>query len=157
MNKQQLLVVALLVSLGVNLLIAGVVIGRAGKGPRPPVGPPPMEWVARELPPETKRVVMQEMRARQADFKPLRSELRTATQAVRRAITASDEDYDPQALAAALKEVRRVSIRYQELIHESLVGVTADMPRAQRIAVARAALARAQQGQMPQRPAPDER
>ena len=145
MNKQQLLVVALLVSVGVNLLIAGVVIGRAGKGPRPPMGPPPMEWVARELPPETKRVVMQEMRARQADFKPLRSELRTATQAVRR------------ALADALTEVRRVSIRYQELIHESLVGVTADMPRVQRIAVARAALARAQQGQIPQRPAPDER
>lgn len=116
-----------------------------------------MEWVARDLPPETKRVVVQEMRSRQADFKPLRSELRAATQSVRRAITASDEDYDPQALAEALTEVRRVSIRYQELIHESLVDVTADMPRAQRMAVARAALARAQQGQIPQRSAPEKR
>ena len=148
MNKQQGLILALLVSVAVNLLIAGVIIGR-GSLPKPPPAPPPMEWVARDLKPETQRNIMRALRSRQNEFRPLREDMRLATMGVRKAISASEADYDPALLAEALANMRDVTLRYQELVHRSLVEVTADLPREERIAVARVALARAQSGKLP--------
>lgn len=148
MNKQQGLILALLLSVAVNLLVAGVVIGR-GSSPKPPPAPPPMEWVARDLKPETQRKMMQALRSRQGEFRPLREDMRRATMGVRKAISASDENYDPARLDAALGNMRDVSFRYQELVHRSLVEVTEGLPREERVAVARAALARAQSGKLP--------
>jgi uncharacterized membrane protein len=94
------------------------------------------------------------MRSQQEAFRPLRAEMADATMAVRRAISA--EDYDPDALALALARMRDVSIRYQQLIHENLVDMSADLPREQRMALARAALQRNQGGKPPPRP-PEQR
>lgn len=154
MNKQQGLILALLLSVSVNLLVAGVVIGR-GSLPRPPA-PPPMEWVARDLNPETQRTMMRALRSRQSEFRSLREDMRVATMGVRKALSASNEDYDPRQLDAALGKMRDATLRYQELVHRSLVEVTADLPREERLAVARAAMARAQSGKLP-RMSPDRR
>lgn len=155
MSKNQGLMLALLLSVAINLLVAGVVIGR-GTLPKPPPGPPPMEWVARDLNPETQRKMMRALRSRQSEFRPLREDMRLATMGVRKAISASEDDYDPARLDEALANMRDVTLRYQELIHRSLVEVTADMPREERVAVARAALARVQSGKLP-RMSPDRR
>jgi uncharacterized membrane protein len=69
---------------------------------------------------------------------------------VRRAVAA--EDYDPQALALALEQSREVTERYQALIHKNLVEVSTELPREERIALARAALQRGQNTKMPPRP-----
>jgi uncharacterized membrane protein len=147
MNKQHVLILALLVSLAVNLLIAGMVLGRLG-GPRH--GPPPMEWAGREMDPQTRTEVRRRLREQQDVFRPMRRDMVAASAAVREALAA--EAYDPQVLAAALAEMREVTGRYQQLMHENLVAISADLPREQRLALGQAALQRPENAQLPRRP-----
>ncbi len=147
MNRSSLVLIALLISLALNLLIAGFLVGkhRGSPGERPP-----MDWAVEHLSPETQRRVRGQMRAQLSEVRPLREDMRKAHAAVRRAVAA--EDYDPQALALALENTRQVSERYQALIHKNLVEVSTELPREERIALARAALQRGQNTKMPPRP-----
>ncbi|MFT7286204.1 MAG: putative membrane protein [Halieaceae bacterium] len=138
MSRQGWLLLTLVVSLSLNLLVAGFVIGR-GSSARPP-GPPPMDWMAQEVAPETRALLRSRMRQQVQRVRPLREDMRRATGAVRRAVGA--ENFDPEALAAALAEMRRLSADYQALMHENLVALSAELPREQRIALAGAALQR---------------
>lgn len=139
MSKRHLLVLALLLSVSVNLLVAGVLIGRVGRTPH---APPPMDWAGRELDAQTRDLVRSRLREQQAAFRPLRREMVHATGAVRAAISATD--YDPEVLAAALAQLRDVTGRYQKLAHDNLVNVSAELPREQRMALLRSALQRGQ-------------
>lgn len=147
MNRNRLILIAMLTSLAVNLLIVGFVVGkkRGFGGERPP-----MAWAVEHLSPETQRRVRGQMRAQLSEVRPLRKDMREAHAAVRRAVAA--EDYDPQVLALALEKSREVTERYQALIHKNLVEVSAELPKEQRIALARAALQRGQNTKMPSRP-----
>jgi uncharacterized membrane protein len=147
MNRHSLILAGLLMSLAVNLLIAGFFIGNH-RGARPE--PPPMAWATEQLSPETQRRLRGQMRAQLSEVRPLREDMRKAQAAVRKAVAA--EDYDPQVLALALEKSREVSERYQALIHKNLVEVSAELPKDQRIALARAALQRGQSAKMPPRP-----
>ena len=144
MNRQTALLLALLLSLAVNLLVAGVVIGRHSAGGREP---PPAAWAARELPAEARRLVRQRMRSQIESVRPLRRELGESQAAIRAAITA--EDYDPQALKDALAKLRTIDARYKALLHDSVAEIAADLPRAQRIALLRAAMRRGEPGGPP--------
>ncbi|EAQ96730.1 periplasmic heavy metal sensor [Congregibacter litoralis] len=146
MKKSNLVVIALLLSVATNLLIAGFFIGKT----RGPVEPPPMAWMAEEMAPETRRMVRRQMREQFPQVRPLREEMRRAQGAVREAVSA--EDFDPEALASALERSREVSARYQALIHKNLIDISADLPREQRMALARAALERGQRAKRPHRP-----
>lgn len=147
MNKHTLVLTALLVSLSANLLIAGFVIGR--KQHRPPEAPP-MAWAAERLSAETQAKVRRQMRAQVSEVRPLREAMRNAQAAVREAVTT--DAYDPNALTLALKESRDVSSRYQALIHKNLVALSKELPKQERMALARAALQRGQSKKMPSRP-----
>ncbi|MFK8043301.1 periplasmic heavy metal sensor, partial [Congregibacter sp.] len=109
-----------------------------------------MAWAAEHLSPETKRRLRGQMRAQLSEVRPLREDMRNAQMAVREAAAA--EEYDPQVLALALERSRQISERYQALIHRNLVEVSAELPKDQRIALARAALQRGQNAKMPSRP-----
>ncbi|WP_439100745.1 periplasmic heavy metal sensor [Congregibacter sp.] len=146
MNKSNLIVIALLMSVAMNLLIAGVFIGKKRGGPGEP---PPMAWMAEELSPDTRRKVRRQMREQFPEVRPLREEMRTAQRAVREAVAA--ETFDPRALASALKYSRDVAARYQALIHKNLLEISADLPKDQRVALARAALHRGQKEKRPPR------
>lgn len=153
MNKQSWLILGLLVSMSVNLLIAGIVIGRAGQ--RPP-GPPPASWMEGQLDQESRQLVRRTMAGKQREVAPLREALRKAMSDVRRAVTA--EEYDAQALADALERVRAARGSYEAFIHNNLAEVSANLNRQQRAALVRAALQRGQDGsrnvkrKMPSRP-----
>ncbi len=151
MNRRTVLLAALTVSLALNLLIAGIFIGRMGGRPH---GPPPGAWAARDLSPETRRIVRDHMRRDIASVRPLRAEMVEARAAVRRVVL--DEAFDAQALRAALAQVRAVGDRYEELLHENLVEVAGQLPAEERAALVRAALDRAGPGgrERPRRPEP---
>lgn len=144
MTRQTVLLIALLLSLAVNLLVAGVVIGRHSTGGREA---PPGVWAAQELPPEARRLVRQRMRDQIESVRPLRSELREAREAIRLAIVS--EDYDPQALKDALARLRAIDGRYKALLHGSMADIAAELPRAQRIALLRSAMRRGAPGGRP--------
>ena len=146
MTRSTAVVAALLVSVSVNLLVLGIVIGRKSNAVQPEERAP-MEWATRELDGNTKRLVQQEMRSRTADVRPIRRDMLVATRGVRKAITA--RDYDPAALDDALARLRDASGRYQEFIHGSLVSLSAELTREQRIALARAAIQRGQAVKIP--------
>ena len=144
MSRQSLLVLALVLSLGLNLVVAGVAIGRKG---REPPAPPPMAWAARDLAPETRQLVRLRMRDEVEAVRPLRRELREAHAAVRRAVSATD--YDPAALKAALGRLRSVNDRYRQLLHDNVADLAAELPPQERMALLRSALQRAESRRLP--------
>ncbi|MFK8041883.1 periplasmic heavy metal sensor [Congregibacter sp.] len=146
MNRNNYIVIALLVSLAANLLIVGFMVGKNRNANR---APPPMAWMAEQLSPETQRRVRGQMRSQLSEVRPLREDMRKAQAAVRKAVSA--EDFDSQALERALQQSRAVSGRYQALIHENLAAVAAELPKEQRIALVRAVLQRGQNAKKPPR------
>lgn len=146
MNRQSALLLALLVSVAINLLAAGVMIGRGTAGP--PVTPP-AAWAARELEPEARRLVRDRMRREVGNVRPLRRELADAHRAIREAISA--EDYSARALKDALARLRTVDGRYRQLLHDNVAELAAELPREQRVALLRAAMQRGSAGRVPPR------
>ena len=142
MSSRNGLVIALLVSAALNLLIAGVLLGRWTRSDAPQ--PPPLQWTARDLAPETRQQVRARLQERVTDVRPLRVEMREATTAVRRAAVA--EPFEPSALKQALAELRRVQQQYQSVMHDSVVDIAAELPREQRLALLRQALERGGRG-----------
>lgn len=149
MTRQNALLTALLISVAINLVIAGVVLGRLGA---PRGEPPPAAWAARELGPETRRLVRERMRGQLPEVRPLRREMREARQAVRAAVTV--EDFDPAALRASLARLRDAGNRYEQFIHENLADIAASLTREEREALVRAALERRAERPRPQRRPP---
>jgi uncharacterized membrane protein len=139
MSSTRWLLPALVLSASVNLLVAGVLIGRAGM-PREPAAAP-MDWAAQSLSPETRRRVREQLREQMPAVRPLRQDLLSSRERVRRALAA--EPFDVDELAAALETMRGVSGDYQALLHRNLVDLSQDLPRDQRLALARAVLERA--------------
>lgn len=135
MNRHTLLNLALVLSLGVNLLTAGVVLGNWRDRER---RPPPMAWAAAPLKPEMQGLVRQRMRSQASQFRPLRRDMRRALQAVRR--VAAAQPYDASAMSLALERMRDVTMRYQQLIHINVVEMGAELPPQERLALLRAAL-----------------
>lgn len=127
------LVLALLLSVALNLLLAGFVIGRlSGPGPVPAALDPSvgMFRMLHRLP-EPRREAL-EPRVRE-HFRALRDELRRM-RAAQRSINESlaAEPFPAEDLAAALAQFRAALLASQEQNHALLVDVAADMNAAER-------------------------
>ncbi|GEM_PF-4640305 len=147
MSRQGFLIVALLVSLAVNLLVAGVVLGHwHHRDSRPP----PMAWATDSLTEETRQIVRQRMRSQFPKVRPLREAMRSAVQDVRQA--AGAEPFDPAAMNQALEAMREVTAQYQDLMQENAVELAAQLPAEQRLALLRAVLQRLHMARMPAGP-----
>lgn len=137
MNKP-FLALALLLSVAVNLLVLGIVIGRGGADAEESV---PMEWLTADLQPlqpETRRLIRSRMRDRVSEVRPLREDMRKATRALRLAISA--ESFSAEDLDKALAQWRNATQRYQSFIHGNLVDMSADLTKRERVALLRAAI-----------------
>lgn len=145
MNRRNALLLALLCSMAVNLLVAGVLIGRIGV--KPPQDAPPMAWAARELDPEVQQLLRRRMREALPSVRPVRQEMRSASLELRRLMAA--DEFDPKAAKAALARMRGITDRYQQLVHENLVELAAELPKDQRAALLHAALHRGARPKLP--------
>lgn len=129
MNKQQTILLALVLSLAANLLIAGVLIGRASR----PAPEPPMAWAAQELTPQLRSEVRQRLKERAPRVRPLRAQMRDAMQAVRR--LAAEDEFDPQAMRQALARLREAEAAYQAFMHEEVLNLAASVDREARLSI----------------------
>lgn len=154
MTRSHLIVLALLLSVGVNLLVAGTLLGRLSRQGES-VPPPPMDWAARELPGAQRGAVRAALRERLPAVQPQRRALRESMQAIRRLATA--EEFDPQAMRAALARQRAAQSAYQAVMHEAAVEVAASLPRAQRMDFLSRALQRDSQRRVRPGALPDRR
>jgi uncharacterized membrane protein len=131
--RSKWLMLALVVSVVLNLLLAGFVIGRlSGPGPVPAALDPSV-GMFRVLPrlPEPRREAL-EPRVRE-HFRALRDELRRmrATQrSINQALAA--EPFSAEDLTAALARFRAALLASQEQNHALLVDIAADMSAAER-------------------------
>lgn len=117
MNKKILLVTLLVISIGLNLVFIGVVVGRHLFDVPP--GRAHFEWMTQEVSEETRSKLRSSMREHMQQSRPVRRELREAQDQLRTAITT--DEYVEADVVAGLAEVRRVSAVLQESMHEQMV------------------------------------
>jgi len=117
MNKKILLITLLILSIGLNLVFVGVVVGRHLFGMPP--GRAHFEWMTQEVSEETRSKLRSSMREHMQESRPVRRALREAQDQLRSAITR--DEYVEADVVARLAEVRRVSAELQESMHEQMV------------------------------------
>ena len=117
MNKRVLLTTLLVISMGLNLLFVGVVVGRYLLGMSPDRAH--FEWMTQEVSEDTRRRLRTAVREHMQESLHARRELRKAQDQLRSAI-ATDE-YVETDVVARLAEVRRVSADLQESMHKQMV------------------------------------
>ena len=126
MVKQRWINVALVVSLALNLLVAGAFLGRWLKGHSDHRGP--LAWATKTLDTNTRERLRPILEENRAATRELRRHIRIASEEVRDAIRA--EPFDEARLAKALVNLRAVSGQYQEVVHtvalKTLATLTAD-------------------------------
>lgn len=141
MNRRSLILGVLLVSLALNLFLAGLLIGRASRAPAK--AEPPMAWAAQSLSTQQRQRVRRHFAEKQDEVRALRQTMRKATGRVRKAATA--EPLDKNELQDALAELRGVQADYQAFMHNNMAEVAASLPREQRMAFLRQALQKEEQ------------
>jgi uncharacterized membrane protein len=113
MAKQRWINVALVLSLSVNLLIAGAFLGKWLKRDADHRGP--LGWATKTLDPTTRERLRPIMQENRAATRELRRRIRIASDEVRNHIRA--ESFDEVALAQSLAQLRDISTDYQLLVH----------------------------------------
>lgn len=125
--------VVLILSLGLNLLVLGAVLGHAWRGGFDR-GPPPLSWGLRALSQEAREVVMPRLKENLAETRAQRRALRGAAEAVEAAV--GREPFDRPGLTEALAGLRDATNAYQQQMHERALEVLAELSREDRRAVA---------------------
>ena len=136
MKKSHWVGVALALSVAVNLLVGGALIGRLFRAPPGP--PPPMAWALKDLDPSVREKLRPRLRERLVEAQPARRELRLALQALGEALR--QEPMDRDGASRALAGLRESGSRYQAVLHESLLDLLAELPAERREAAMRAML-----------------
>ena len=136
---RRLLVGALVASLSVNLLVGGLIVGdalRPERAERPDRSDAvTLRHALRDAPDPVRAAVRDALRARRPAFLELQRELSGARSAAAEAAEA--EPFDPEALRAALADVRAAQDRVAAFGHETLLELLPAMPPENRAAFAR--------------------
>ena len=134
--RNKWLIGALAVSLVVNLLLAGFLVGRMSGdfGFRGGFGAAPKMPQLRFLEDDRRREVTRDLDTRNA-LRPILRELRRSQGDIRAALVA--EPFEQEALSAALTEFRRRLEESQALSHRKLVAVAARLTPGERRRLAR--------------------
>ena len=134
--RSKWLIGALTVSLVLNLLLAGFVVGRMSGdfGFRGGIGAAPKMPQLRFLEDDRRREVTRGLETRKA-LRPILRELRGSQRDIRAAFVA--EPFEQEALSAALAEFRRHLEESQALSHGKLVAVAARLTPDERRGLAR--------------------
>ena len=125
--------VVFILSLGLNLLVLGAVLGHAWRGGFDR-GPPPLSWGLRSLSPEARAQVMPRLRENLQESRAHRRALRQAARAVEAAV--GREPFDRRGLTDALTALRGATNAYQQQMHERALAVLAELSPEDRRAVA---------------------
>jgi uncharacterized membrane protein len=128
--------VTLVISLTVNLLFIGAILGRISSGvPLTRPFPPDLGWVLRNVEPDTRQSLRAQLREQAMTSRPMRRQLRESQQTVNRLLL--DDPLDQQALADSMAELRKYSTESQEEMHRSLITIMSQLDLDQRKQVMR--------------------
>lgn len=132
MNKQQFIVLGLVLSVAINLLLVGGMGYRMLTMPDPRVRPlpPGAGWVIRDLGEARRSELRPLIEASESETSVVREQMFNAQRRINELIVA--EDLDVTALSSAFAELRDASLRYQALSHQQTTSVLAELSAAER-------------------------
>jgi uncharacterized membrane protein len=131
LNRHNILMLVLAVSVTVNLFFVGAVTARYVDRPERPMEPPNMRWVMRAVDDSTRENLRPRLMQYGEILRPLRGEMFRAQREVNELLAA--EPVDTQAVAAAFERLRAANLRYQEVTHQQLAQVFAALSPEQRV------------------------
>ena len=114
MKNNTWLIVALVISMGTNLLVAGVAIGRMVHGPSPM-----LEWMTGDVSDETRSKILNSMKKHFRDTWETRRQMRDLQARLGEAVVA--EEYDEAKVTTLFAELRQVSARLQQRSHRQII------------------------------------
>lgn len=121
----------LIVSLGLNVFVIGMLVARWAHGPRPGEhlgpGPSAMPW---DVGPGARQVSDRVWQARRSELEPRLREARDAKVAAVKALGA--EPFDPAAAERSLGELRAKSTAVQETLHGAVLDLAKELPASER-------------------------
>ena len=138
MNRQTVILTTLIISVALNLLVAGLVAGRFIFGPDRPhhlgMGPERMmQFDPSALDPTTREVLRHAFRQNNEAAKTMRRSLHKAQKEVRELLV--DGSFDPEAMEAALLNLRTQMHQYQALRHKQMVDTLEQLTPEDRLRV----------------------
>ena len=132
MNRSQVILSILLLSLAVNLIFIGGIAYRAsnfrGMAPRP--FPPNISWTVRDLSEARQTELAPMLEQSNEQIRPMRAEMFTSQRRVNE-LMASDS-FDAEALNQAFNELRAASNRYQQLSHQQTITLLSELSEEER-------------------------
>jgi uncharacterized membrane protein len=135
MNKSRILSISLVLSVTLNLLFVGAVVGRFMQGaPSRPMSSH-LGGVLRDLDDEARDKIRPVLENQAETIKPLRREMRQAQRQFRKLLV--EESFDEGALEESLSQLRHASEQYQSGMHHQMLLVLKDLEPEQRRRVAR--------------------
>jgi uncharacterized membrane protein len=130
LTRSKLILLLLMASLALNLFLVGVVSVRSLHQPERPPAPPAMGWMVRDMDSGTRQVLAPQLESFAESLRPLRGDMFRAQREVNQLM--ASEPLDQEALLAAFAQLRQANLRYQELSHEQLVLLSAQLDVEQR-------------------------
>ncbi len=120
----------LVVSLGANLFLGGLMTGAKRHGGRPTLG-----RIAKTMSDDSRLILRSELRERRPLMRERIAAVRTARREVGNALRA--ETFDAAALDRALAEVRLRGAAVQEIVHRTMAAAAARLPAEERAKLGR--------------------
>jgi len=129
-NRTRLLVTGLVLSVALNMFLAGMMGARMLNRAEGPPAPTSLGWMLSDLDSVTRQSLQPDLQAYGEALRPLRVGMFRAQREVNRLMASDPMDRD--AVMAAFRELRRANMAYQELSHEQIAAVISQLTPQQR-------------------------
>lgn len=130
LSRKNILLLAAVFSIGLNLFFVGALAARYMDSSGRPAEPPSLRWVVRDLDTATRERLQPQMSSFGDTLRPVRREMFMAQRRVNELLAA--DPVDETAVEQAFQNLRAVNLRYQELTHDQLVQVFGQLSSEQR-------------------------
>tara|TARA_R110002072_G_scaffold303107_2_gene493789 strand:- start:59507 stop:59983 length:477 start_codon:yes stop_codon:yes gene_type:complete len=129
-NRKSAVLVALVISVAVNLFLLGAVGANVINRPERISVPAGISWMVRDLEPDARASLQPQLQSFGETIRPLRGQMFRAQREVNRLM--AEEPLDREAVLAALDELRQANIHYQQLSHQQMVMLFSQLDVEQR-------------------------
>lgn len=133
MNKNKFILLALLISIGINLLLVGGMVYRLTGTPQFSMGrpfPPNVGWMVRDLSEARQTELASTLEESAAEINPIRREMFEAQRSVNELM--ATENFDAEAVRQAFENLRNANMRYQALSHEQSISMMNELTSEER-------------------------
>ncbi|MBD3649468.1 MAG: periplasmic heavy metal sensor, partial [Pseudomonadales bacterium] len=130
MTRQRVMIIILVVSLGINLLFIGALVGRWAMHRNSPPFPPHFGWMMRGVDEQTRQDLRPVIREQAMQLVPLRREMQDAQRRFNQALTS--EPLDEAALHTALQDLREPTLAFQAPLQPQTFPALKRLPPAAR-------------------------